>query len=52
MKKILELLLNIKKEKPSLLARSIETFTNESHLEQIFRQGRLYEYAYKARWPK
>ena len=52
MKKILELLFSLKRQEPSLLARSIETFTNESHLEQIFRQGRLYEYAYKARYSK
>jgi hypothetical protein len=52
MKKILDLLFGFKEHKTSLLALSIEAFTNETHLEQIFRQGRLYEYAYKARWPK
>jgi hypothetical protein len=52
MKKILDLLFGFKEPKTSLLALSIEAFTNETHLEQIFRQGRLYEYAYKARWPK
>lgn len=52
MKKILELLFSFKEQKTSLLALSMEAFTNETHLEQIFRQGRLYEYAYKARWPK
>ena len=29
---------------PSNLAISIFKFTNESHLEQLNRQGRLYEY--------
>jgi len=52
MKKILQLLLGLKEKKISLLAISIQTFTNETHLEQIFRQGRLYEYAYKARYVK
>lgn len=52
MKKILDLLFGFKEPKTSLLALSIEAFTNETHLEQIFRQGRIYEYSYKARWPK
>jgi hypothetical protein len=52
MKKILELLFNFKERKTSLLALSIEAFTNETHLEQIFRQGRVYEYSYKARYSK
>jgi hypothetical protein len=52
MKKILDLLFGFKERKTSLLALSIEAFTNETHLEQIFRQGRIYEYSYKARWPK
>lgn len=50
MKKLLNFLFPIKKRKTSLLALSIETFTHESHLEQIFRQGRVYEYSYKARY--
>lgn len=46
MKKLLDFLFPIKTRKTSLLAFSIETFTNESHIEQIFRQGRVYEYSY------
>jgi len=50
MKKLLNFLFPIKKRKTSLLALSIDTFTNETHLEQIFRQGRINEYSYKARY--
>jgi hypothetical protein len=39
-------LLTTKTQKTSLLALSISTFTNETHLEQINRQGRWYEYKY------
>jgi hypothetical protein len=52
MKKLLDFLFPFKEKKTSLLAMSIEAFTNESHLEQVFRQGRVYEYQYKARYNK
>jgi len=50
MKKLLDFLFPFRTRKTSLLALSIQTFTDESHLEQIFRQGRVYEYSYKARY--
>ena len=43
MKKILDIIFG-KRVKPSHLALSIWRFTNESHLEQINRQGRIWEY--------
>jgi hypothetical protein len=52
MKKIIELLFKQKEPKISLLALSIHTFTEESQIAQIFRQGRFYEYRYKARYLK
>ena len=52
MKKLLNFLFPIKKHTTSLLALSIEAFTNETFLEQIQRQGRVYEYQYKARCNK
>lgn len=50
MKKLLNFLFPLKTRKTSLLALSIQTFTDETHLEQIFRQGRINEYSYKARY--
>jgi hypothetical protein len=50
MKKLLDFLFPFRTRKTSLLALSIQTFTDETHLEQIFRQGRVYEYSYKARY--
>jgi hypothetical protein len=43
MKKILDIIFG-KRVKPTGLALSIFRFTNETHLEQIHRQGRYYEY--------
>jgi hypothetical protein len=43
MKKILDIIFG-KRVKPSRLALSIWRFTNESHFEQIHRQGRIWEY--------
>jgi hypothetical protein len=45
MKKLFSFLFPAKKT--SLLALSIATFTNEKHLSQIFRQGRIWEYSTK-----
>jgi hypothetical protein len=50
MKTILNFLFGYKEKKTSLLALSIQTFTDETHLEQIARQGRVYEYRYKGRF--
>ena len=50
MKKLLDFLFPFRTRKTSLLALYIQTFTDETHLEQIFRQGRVYEYSYKARY--
>ena len=52
MKKILNILFPFKQPKPSLLSLSIQTFTNETFIEQIMRQGRLYEFQYKAKFVK
>lgn len=52
MKKILNLLFGFREPNVRLLSLSISAFTHETQLEQIFRQGRIHEYAYKARWPK
>jgi hypothetical protein len=46
MKKLIDFLFPLKTRKTSLLALSIQSFTNESHFEQVFRQGRVYEYSY------
>jgi hypothetical protein len=43
-RKILHRLLNGKQTNYTLLCLSIHTFTNESHLGQIQRQGRLQDY--------
>lgn len=50
MKKLLSRLITknfLKPCKPSLLAMSIVGFTNENHLTQIMRQGRLDEFTIK-----
>lgn len=43
MKKLLDILFG-KKVKPTGLALSIWKFTNETHLEQLHRQGRFRDY--------
>ena len=54
MKKLFNTIVNLltpqKQKKFSHLALSMEAFTNETHLQQINRQGRLYEFSYKARY--
>jgi hypothetical protein len=46
-KKLINYILNGKETPYTFLSLSIHTFTNESHLEQINRQGRLWEYRIK-----
>jgi len=46
LKKLISLILNGKETRYTLLALSIDTFTNESHLSQIQRQGRFWEYRF------
>jgi hypothetical protein len=46
-KKLINYILNGKETPYTFLSLSIYTFTNETHLEQINRQGRLWEYRIK-----
>jgi hypothetical protein len=46
-KKLISYILNGKETPYTFLSLSIHTFTNETHLEQINRQGRLWEYRIK-----
>jgi molybdopterin-biosynthesis enzyme MoeA-like protein len=46
-KKLIDYILNGKQTQYTLLSLSIDTFTNESHLSQIQRQGRLVDFIVK-----
>ena len=46
-KKLINRILNGKQTPYSFLALSMDAFTNETHLEQIHRQGRWYEFKTK-----
>jgi hypothetical protein len=46
-KKLIDYILNGKETPYTFLSLSIYTFTNETHLEQINRQGRIWEYRIK-----